>query len=166
MDGQPVTAEPSDSGLQTDPETGIIVGAATFTEIFREAFPQYLSMGMSYDEFWNREPWLVKAYRKAWEMKVSQRNWEMWMQGGYIYDALLKVAPVMSGGGMGHKGKVEPGKYPDRPYPLTEKEVRKQEEARRRAALQKMLAVFTAESEQNKAKQEQEKQDVEVSTNG
>ena len=131
-----------------------------------EAFPQYLSMGMSYDEFWNYDPSLVKAYRKAWEMKVSQRNWEMWMQGGYIYDALLKVAPVMASGGMGGKGKVEPGKYPDRPYPLTEKEVKAQEEARRRAALQKMLAVFTAESEYYKAKQDQTKQSVEVSENG
>ena len=129
MDGQPVTTgEPSDIGIQTDPDTGIYIGATSFTEIFMEAFPQYLSMGMSYDEFWNYDPSLVKAYRKAWEMKVSQRNWEMWMQGGYIYDALLKVAPVMASGGMGGKGKVEPGKYPDRPYPLTEKEVKAQED--------------------------------------
>ena len=123
---------------------------------------------MTADEFWNQSPMLTRAYRKAWEMKVSQRNWEMWMQGGYIYDALLKVAPVMSGGGMGSKGKVEPGKYPDRPYPLTEKEVKEQEEAHRRAALKKMLAMFNAESEYNEAKQDQKKQEeqgVEVSAN-
>ena len=172
MDGEPVEGEPSGTEHSYDPNTGILTGATTFTEIFATAFPQYLFMGMSYDEFWRQDPSLVIAYRQAWKMKVSHRNWEMWMQGGYFYDALLKVAPVMSGG-MG-KGKTEPGKYPGKPYPLTKKEVREQEEERRRAALQKMLAMFSAESDYNKAKAEQQKQEptednaqtTEVRTNG
>ncbi len=103
-----------------------------------------MAMGMSYDEYWNMDPWLVVAYRKAHKMRVEQRNWEMWMQGAYVYDALLRVAPVfrmsMS------KERVEPEKYVDAPYPLTQKEAMEREIARERAETARMLAKMEAES--------------------
>ena len=64
MDGDPVE-EPSEP--------------ITITEFFMRMFPLYMAMGMSYDEYWNMDPWLVVAYRKAHKMRVEQSNWEMWM---------------------------------------------------------------------------------------
>ena len=114
-------------------------------------------MGMTYDEYWNHSPSLVRAYRKAWQMKREQKNYEMWMQGMYVYNALLCVAPVMRApiGG----GKVEPGKYPDKPYPLTEKEVQEREAEKERENFERFLAQLKAD---NKRVQDQRQEVSEV----
>lgn len=77
-------------------------------------------------------------------MKRENRNWEMWMQGAYIYDALLRVAPILRA--TMSKERVEPEKYIDAPYPLTEKEAKEREIARERAETARMLAKMEAES--------------------
>lgn len=132
MDGDSVTEEPSERK------------PVSLAEIFNMLFPRYLAMGMTYDEYWNKSPSLVRAYRKAWQMKREQKNYEMWMQGMYIYNALLCVAPVMrtSFGG----GKVEPGKYPDRPYPMSEKEAQEREAEKDRENFERFLAQLKADS--------------------
>lgn len=145
MDGEPVD-EPSErksNGGGAESST-----RKPFTEAFMDVFPQYLAMGMTYDEFWHGHPSLVQSYRRAWVLKREQRNWELWMQGAYIYDALLRVAPVMRAA-FG-KGRVEPGKYPEQPYPLSEKEARDREEAKRKAAFERALARMIKEAENNK----------------
>lgn len=134
MDGESVTTdEPSE---QRTPQT--------LTEIFREAFPYYLAMGMTYDEFWNGELSLVRDYRKARDIRLHEEESARHRQGAYIYDALLAVAPVfrmsMSG------GAVKPGEYPDRPYPITEEEARKREEERELANFNAYLAQMERES--------------------
>lgn len=117
MDGDPVEGEPSQEPVPQ-----------AFTEVFLRVFPQYLAMGMSYEEFWRGPASLAKSYREAQEMRRREEEWGRWRQGAYIYDALLRVAPVMRASFGG--GKVEPGKYPDEPWPLTEKEARERAEAR------------------------------------
>ena len=112
-----------------------------------ELCPAYMAMGMTWDEFWHRNTKVHWAYRKAWEQKKAYRNWEMWWQGSYIYEALLKVAPVMRAA-FG-KGTVEPGKYSDEPYPMSKKEADAQQERRRQEAMRRMLAVFERESAEN-----------------
>ena len=93
----------------------------TLAEIFTQAFPYYLAMGMTYDEFWHGAPSLVRAYRKAQDMKRHEKNYELWMQGRYIFEA-LRCAPLLVG--FPEKGyKVPSGAgYPEQPYPLTEQE--------------------------------------------
>lgn len=130
MDGDSVTEEPSDH----EP--------ISLAEIFDTLFSQYLAIGMTYDEYWNKNPSLVKAYRKAWQMKRDQKNYEMWMQGMYIYNALLCVAPVMRASFS--KDKVEPGKYPDKPYPMTQKELREREAEHERENYERFLAQMKA----------------------
>lgn len=112
--------------------------------MFNEAFPQYLAIGMTYDEYWHGDPSLARAYRKAYAMRRDERNWELWMQGMYVYTALLCVAPVMRAFTKGH---VEPGKYPDEPFPITEQQARDQEVARQKANFDKMIAEMNALSE-------------------
>ena len=91
----------------------------TYTEQFYEAFPYYLSIGMSAEQFWDGDPNLVKYYRQADEMRIERKNQELWLQGLYIYDALCDVAPILQA--MAKKGtKARP--YPEQPYPITEKQ--------------------------------------------
>lgn len=88
------------------------------SKMLDDCFPFYLSIGMTSEEYWEGDPSLVKAYRKAYEIKRDRKNQEMWMQGRYIYDAMARMAPLYNV----WKPK-EPTPYPNEPYPLTEKEV-------------------------------------------
>lgn len=60
----------------------------SFTRIFEYCFPYFLSWGMSYEQFWNGEPSLVKYYLKARELKVQEDNTNAWLQGIYFTQAL------------------------------------------------------------------------------
>lgn len=126
----------------------------TLAEIFRQAFPYYLAMGMTYDEFWRGDPTLVRDYRKAADMKRHEKNYELWMQGRYIFEA-LRCAPLMVG--FPDKGyKVPSGAgYPEQPYPLTEKEVREREIQRENENTKRFIAQLEAESKRNLEKQKQ-----------
>lgn len=50
---------------------------------------------MTYDQFWNQDVCLVKAYREAGKIKRDLRNQDLWLQGAYIYEAILDAAPVL-----------------------------------------------------------------------
>lgn len=114
--------------------------------MFFNAFPYYMAMGMSYEEYWNGPPYLVCAYRKAWEMKRKNDEWARWRQGDYFYNALLCAAPVLKP----FVKESKPGKYPDQPWPLTEEEAAEQDEARERAGYEQALARRRAESDREK----------------
>ena len=68
----------------------------SYTEIFNEAFPYYLSIGMSYELYWYGEPNLVKAYREAAEMQNDRMNYEAWLQGLYVYHAVGALYPLFN----------------------------------------------------------------------
>lgn len=119
-----------------------------------DCFPYYLSLGMTYDQYWNDNPELVVMYRKAEEIRSHRKNWEMWMNGRYTYDAIMRLVPSLQM----WKPK-EPIQYMEEPYPLTRKEYeermakeqkRKQEEMRA-----KMVAFAKAQNEKRKQKEEQ-----------
>ena len=112
MDGDPVTGEPSQDHKEP----------VSLTETFIKLCPQYMAMGMTYDEFWNCNTKVHKAVREAYELRMKREEWGRWRQAMYIYDTLLRVSPVFQAAFS--KRKVEPGKFPDEPWPLTEKEKR------------------------------------------
>lgn len=56
----------------------------------------YLSIGMSYDEFWNMDVSLVKYYREAFEIQQKRRDEEMWLQGLYVYKAVGALYPLFN----------------------------------------------------------------------
>ena len=91
--------------------------ATSYREIFEDAFPHYLYMGMTPEQFWEGDSNLVVAYRKAFEMKQDADNFNLWLQGKYVYDAISCLIPIMHP--FAKKGtKAEP--YLDKPYPLKE----------------------------------------------
>lgn len=53
-----------------------------------EAFPYYLSIGMTEEQYWERDPYLTKIFYKAHLMKIESKNQELWMQGFYFYNAI------------------------------------------------------------------------------
>lgn len=65
-----------------------------YYKIFRRVFPYYLSLGMTYEQFWEMDSSLAKAYREADRMRKEQENFNLWLQGRYIYDALCCAAPI------------------------------------------------------------------------
>ena len=117
-------------------------------------------MGMTYKQFWHGPAWLAKAYREAYEIKSRNEEWARWRQGAYFYDALLRVAPVMRAA-LG-KGRVEPGKYPKQPWPLTEKEAQEQEAEAKRQRFERFMAMLNKESEETLKKQSEETDEAKV----
>lgn len=138
MEGAPVTGEPSDGDNSE---------AVSLVETFRKLCPMYMVMGMTYDQFWHCNTVVHKAYREAWEIHKQNDEWSRWRQGAYFYDALLRVAPVMRSSMS--KTHVEPGKYPDEPWPLTEKEAKERELRRERENTERFIKQLEIESERN-----------------
>ena len=145
MDGDPVTEEPSEDKEQDH-------SPVNYTEMFMKVFPSYMAMGMTYDEFWHGPAWLAQSYRKATEEKRRQEEWARWRQGAYIYHALLDVAPVMRASFS--KQKVEPGKYPEEPWPITEQEAQLRREKQEREMFQQGLAQLRQRSKKALAEKE------------
>ena len=68
----------------------------SMSEIFWEAYPAYLTMGMSSDEYWNGDARACRAYRKKQEEELKLQDEMLWRQGAYIYHALICVAPYFN----------------------------------------------------------------------
>lgn len=95
-------------------------------ETFDECFPQYLAMGMTYEQFWEQDCRLVVPYRRAWEIRQEEKNRFAWLQGMYIYEALCDVSPVLHA--FAKSGtRVRP--YAEKPYEF--KQARKKTKAQR-----------------------------------
>lgn len=102
----------------------------TYEAKFNELFPLYLCMGMTEEQYWDKDCSLVVYYRKADEMKQERRNQELWLQGRYIYDALCLVSPVLHG--FAKKG-TKPKPYLSEPYALfrAQAEIKEEEKAKK-----------------------------------
>ena len=117
--------------------------ATSATEIFEEHFPEYLAIGMSSEQYWDGDCQLAKYYREADKIKVNRRNQELWLQGAYIYEALLDVSPILHAFA---KNGTKPHPYAKEPYPITlsKKELEQRKEDEQKANRQKAMAVFQA----------------------
>jgi len=103
----------------------------SYTDAFVECAPYYMSMGMTWDEYWHGDNILPRIYRKKDDIERDRRNREDWRLGKYIMHA---IGANMS----------EQNKYPDKPFPLTEEQAEKQAEERREREYDEMLARFNA----------------------
>ena len=122
----------------------------SYGEIFEQLCPYYMSIGMSYDEFWNQDVCMVKAYRKAYELREKRRNQELWLQGCYIYEALCDASPLFRF--TMKKGIIKPEPYLKEPYPITAADVRERQEREAREKQERMKAQFAAFVEQMRNK--------------
>ena len=108
-------------------------------QIFDTYFPIYLSYGMSGSEYWDGEPKLAIAYKKAHEINLKRKNEELWMQGLYIKHALLSTVGNM------FKGKnQEAFEYPEEPFPITQHDAELRREREEKEKFEKMKAIMMA----------------------
>lgn len=113
---------------------------STYTERFEQLFPFYLALGMTYEQYWDMDSTLVKAYRKAHELKQELDNQSAWLQGMYIYEALCCVAPIFR-----PFSKVKkPVAYRSQPYSLKTSLSKMKEEKRKHSSDQKAKSVMEA----------------------
>ena len=81
-----------------------------------------MNWGMSYDEFWHGEPGRINYYKKAYDIRKEIRNNELWLQGLYIYKALMATSGYTFG------MKNDPPKYYEEPLAITDDEKKFREE--------------------------------------
>lgn len=95
---------------------------------------------MTRAEYWNGEADLVKVYRQKHQYEMEQRNHEMWLQGLYLYEAMLCVSPVFHDFAKNPK----PLPYREKPFELTQEAVEEKEkttqEQARELQKEKMIA--------------------------
>ena len=109
-----------------------------------------MSIGMTYDEFWNGDVRLVEVYRKANELRDKRRNQESWLQGLYFYEALCDASPLFRFSMK--KGTVKPEPYLKEPFPITAAEAREREEIEARKKEERLKAEFALFAEQMRNK--------------
>ena len=129
----------------------------TISETFNEAFPHYLAMGMTEEQFWDRDSTLAISYRKAYKIRQEEINYHAWLNGLYILKALQ--TPPIFGNGFMPKG-ARPDKYFDKPIDFTpEKPVRKKVSVNEQkmmdgvAFMTKLAARFNSQNDRKKQEQ-------------
>lgn len=98
-----------------------------------------MAIGMSYDEFWNQDPYLAVYYREAHEYRRDETNQKLWWDGLYHY---IAVSTALSNIHMdGKKHKIN--QYLEEPLrirPKTEAEI----EAEKQRAIDKTVLQLNA----------------------
>ena len=96
---------------------------------FEEVCPYFIAMGMTYEQFWQGDVTMTKAYLKAYKVRqkeqVDMNEWNIWKQGMYIYEALCDVSPVLHA--FSKKG-TKPLPYSKTPYGYEEYEQKIEEQ--------------------------------------
>ena len=75
---------------------------------------------MTYEQYWQGDCALVKAYRKAEALRVQRANQMAWLQGRYFYEALCDASPLFHD--LAKEG-TEAYPYRDEPIPVTREEI-------------------------------------------
>lgn len=91
----------------------------TIAEVFERDCPYYMSIGMTYEQYWFGDVTMVRAFREADKLRRKRLNQEQWIMGHYIYDAILSVAPVLRAFA---KKNTKPIPYHNKPFPLFEED--------------------------------------------
>lgn len=89
---------------------------------------------MTSEEYWNGDCALVKYYRRADEMRLERKNQELWLQGMYVYEAICDASPIMHA--FAKRGS-KPHPYTDKPYPITEKQRKRNDKVEERVVYDK-----------------------------
>ena len=111
-----------------------------------------MAMGMTYEQFWDGDVSAHRMFAKAEKLRLSRANHLAWLQGMYVYEALIDVTPYLKAFS---KGKPKP--YAKEPYDIFEDEAKKRqerEEKERYEHMKEKIAIFAAEF--NKKRKETE----------
>ena len=112
----------------------------SYSEKFEELCGYYLSLGMTYEEYWEGDPEMTEHYREKHRCEMEQRNTELWLMGVYIYEALMDVSPLINI--FDKRRKAIP--YRTEPYPITKQAAEKQKEREEKQKMKNGLDAMNA----------------------
>lgn len=98
---------------------------AWFEKYSDELCAWYMSIGVSYDEYWYGDYTCLKYYRQAEEYRQERDNEAAWLQGLYVYKAVGCLAPILHAFA---KRGTKPEKYPEEPFAVTARQRRLKDE--------------------------------------
>ena len=131
----------TDESVDEESERNNRSALLSYTDIFYTKYPYYLSIGMTEEQYWDKDCTLVKYYREADELNKERVNQQMWLQGLYIYDAIIRLSPILRS--FAKKGtKAQP--YVEEAYPINKRMAEKARLKRERANIQKGLRYMQA----------------------
>ena len=107
----------------------------TNEEFFLAMWPYYLSLGCSYNEYWNAPAHVAASYYEAETYCKERANYEAWLQGLYFSRAVNSALALAF---WNHKGK-RPDGYIQYPIAFTENEIAAEKERKRQESLQWFL---------------------------
>lgn len=125
----------------------------SYTEEFEKQFPYYLSIGMTYELYWDGSADLPIYYRDAEKRRVRRENEQSWLIGRYVYDAMCAASPLLHAFA---KQGTTANPYLERPYPSSVEEAREREIERLREAAEGFRAFVEAKNAELKRKKEVE----------
>lgn len=109
----------------------------------------FLSIGMTWEQYWHGDPWAVLAFLEAEKLKRQRTSDEAWLYGLYVHDA---VAVAVNNALRSKHARAQ--KYIDRPLriePMTEEEKAAEAEAKQEqatAAFYKMMKAWESQNPQ------------------
>ena len=104
---------------------------SSYKKIFEEQCGYYLSLGMTYEDYWDGDPEKTKFYRDKNKWDVKRKNQELWLQGIYVYEAILDAVPALNPFSKKHK----PIPYRKEPIPLDDVESEQEKENKHKKEL-------------------------------
>ena len=110
----------------------------TLGEWLDELCVYYMTMGVTYEEFWYGDYTKFKYVARQHEARRKLQNEDAWLQGAYVYDA---VATAL--GNAFRKKGAKAQNYLERPlqvYPKTDEEERYEAEMERRKIIKRLNA--------------------------
>ena len=115
----------------------------SISEYFYKCLPYYLSIGMTWDNFWKDDVSMAKVYREKEKIDRQRKNNELWLEGFYFYKALELVVPAMIP--FNKNPKIDP--YLDEPIALTKEEQEEREFKKNQESLWKLRELLQKSSE-------------------
>lgn len=109
---------------------------------------------MSAEEFWHGDPRLAVAYRDAEQIRRDNRDTNQWLQGRYVYEALLAASPAFReiSKGINHPYPPKPLMF-DETAGMTEEEKQKLVMDKNKAAFTEMMVRWNKKFEEERAEE-------------
>ena len=109
--------------------------------MFERLCPEYMALGMTYQDFWYGDPEIAKMVRRSYRLQRDVKDYWAWRQGAYVYEAILDAAPILRAFSKAKK----PGDYPKKPYGFGDDEKRtEQENENKKSAGKVFMETFAA----------------------
>ena len=111
---------------------------------------------MTYAEYWDGDNEAPKFFREAYRLKRKQANFDLYLQGAYVYEAILSCSPAL----VPFRKSNQPIPYRDAPFPLTADELREAEERKEREQFEQMRGAMKSLANRINAKRQAQRGDL------